>query len=195
MKRAIVLFAIVTLVLFSGPFAMSQSPPNYYDSYLNDVFSGFGGTGTSTDGLWNFSWSAPPVSYGWSSVDCGPPWSCDYKYWGVFSPGGSFTLTGPDGWIFTGEFYYGGHYYAEDYTWNYLDIWTEWVSMTVTGQWNNGLLQGAEMYQYQYNSNGNYEGDTTLYFGAPPTPEPASLLLVGTGLLSAVGFSRRKWFH
>ena len=51
----------------------------------------------------------------------------------------------------------------------------------------NGINDLGQLVGFYVDSNGNTDG-----FVATPTPEPASLVLLGSGMLVGLGFVRRK---
>lgn len=190
MKHALLLSAILVMMFVTGSSTLAQSPPQYYSAYFdnNGYYLSGTGTGTSFDGLWTFNFAAPPAAHLTTTGGCPvPPWICENESWITYLPGGSFVLTGPDGRVFNGQFYGGGHFYQDIYDWYQFETVTDILSIQATGQWNNGLLQGAWLDQEYITG---VTAEASLVFGAPPTPEPGTEVLMASGL-ALIAFHRR----
>jgi len=125
---------------------------------------------------------------------------------GTFAAGGSFVITGngtdgiPNGVIFSGTF-------SGPVTWTLITLSNGTHNYTLTGAltgtWFTGqAVQGATVQLTVNTGKGFFNGSTTLSSGDTNitgnglrmivTPEPASISLLGTGLISLAGILRRK---
>ena len=97
--------AVLGLLLMANIAAPGQAPPStYYPAWFDGFPFFLGGEGVSPDGLWSFHWSSPPIKDEFQFGGCDPYEHCYFWWYGDLSPGGSFTLAGPDGWVFNGIF-------------------------------------------------------------------------------------------
>jgi hypothetical protein len=119
---------------------------------------------------------------------------------GTFAAGGSFTITGngangvPEGTIFSGSF-------SGPVTWTMVTLANGTHNYTLTGSLSGTTASGASVngvtVQLTVNTGKGYfngvtrisSGDTNM---SSTVPEPGSLTLMGTGLISLGGMLRRK---
>lgn len=125
---------------------------------------------------------------------------------GTFNPGGSFVISGdgmdgiPNGVIFSGTF-------TGPVTWTLITLTNGThnytLTGTLTGTWFTGQTVNGAVVQLTVNTGkGLFSGSTTLSSGntdfsgsglrIASVPEPASMVLFGTGLISMAGVLRRK---
>lgn len=149
------------------------------------VFSYQGQPGSPASGFADFNAVGDPWSF---TFETGNPLTWSYNeqtgdYSATFGVGGSFQMTGPDGLTFTGEIT-GGDAYGTG------GPITEGVQLSYSGVWSNGV-----------HGFGTFTDEDSEQFGpqatlnaqvSQTTPEPASLTLLGSGLLAALGWRRRS---
>jgi len=186
--------AVLGLLLMANIAAPGQAPPStYYPAWFDGFPFFLGGEGVSPDGLWSFHWSSPPIKDEFQFGGCDPYEHCYFWWYGDLSPGGSFTLAGPDGWVFNGIFLRHGTF-SGDYRSEFgIETGDEAFRMELTGQWNNGVSQVVWLSQQQTGLVGSQCcGEAVLSFPSTSTPEPTSLLLIGSGIVGIAGTLRRK---
>ena len=191
--RLLALALVMLALLLVAPMGVrAQSPPSTYDAVTPDGW-GFPGlpatTANGSSGLWTFSASLP-TAYQYQSREVGCPTCLQEYYWSYdYHAGGLFTLgDGTD--TFSGTFtsgYAAG--YSED---GGPDVEHLILNLYFTGQWDgpngpkeSGLMHLDEGGEYPFVS-----GTATLSFA--PAPEPGTLLLLGSGVISLAGILRRR---
>ncbi len=174
--------AVLFLVAFAGlslaenisdfDVQLSMYCPNNLS--ICDVSPYLGSPGNPAAGLANFS----PINKAWSYnfLTANPvSWKCDSlcdSYDASFGVGGNFLMNGPDGMTFTGQITSGTAWEHNDLSWG--------ASLSFSGQWSNG-----------YTATGSFIDQVTDEFGpyaslnVDTVPEPASLTLMGGGVLAA----------
>lgn len=132
------------------------------------------------------------------SVSTGTLNSGNLQMGGTFAAGGAFIITGngtggiPNGVIFNGSF-------AAPVAWTLMTLANGTHNYTligsVTGTWYTGAtIDGATVQLTINTGKGFFNGQTTISSGDTnlTIPEPGTLGLLGTGLLSVAGVARRK---
>ncbi len=149
---------------------------------------GLAGGGLVTGNLGSVSFSTSGLSTG------------SFQMGGTFSAGGTFDIVGngtsgiPNEIIFNGTF-------SGPVTWTLLTLangtheYT--LSGSLTGTWYNGgsTVYGATVQLTINTGKGYFNGSTNIASGDTNiviAPEPATLVLMGTGLLAGAGVLRRK---
>lgn len=139
----------------------------------------------------------------------------DDEYNGTFSPATGYGL-GPNGTLVLApqcapqSNIYGWNYCADTGNflvtitamWNGIPIYSQFSpANNATGKfvaWEGLDPNGWSETTYDSHSSGGPNGVlANIYEGTPPppTPEPGSLMLFGTGLVAAIGYARRKWIN
>jgi PEP-CTERM motif len=188
MRRVLFLF-VMALALPSVVWANSINVGN-----SAGVLSGSSAGLTTSTASFLTSWNGHGGSYGTLTFTTGALSSGSLTAGGVFAGGGSFVMTGNSGTIFSGTFEgpvlwtlytdgLGNHYYT--------------LSGTLTGTWFTGaVLTGATTQLTVPVGKGFFSGTAALSGGSTTftaVPEPGTLGLLGTGLITLAGAIRRKF--
>ena len=124
-----------------------------------------------------------PLGYTWSfsfMTDNAISWEGDgvyIPYQALFGEGGQFTIDGPDNLTLSGFVTQGSAYELRNY---------ETLDVSWFGEWSNGLY-GYGIADFSTNSRVAH-----VYFTANVAPEPSSMALLLSGVVSCVGLLRRK---
>jgi len=125
--------------------------------------------------------SGTPWSYHFLSEK---PISYDYQgtyYSATFGSGGLFQMTGPDNLTFTGEIVSGSEFAS------FIGDSSLTIDLMYDGMWSNSVQGYGEI---EVQSRENFYDHA--YLDAYVVPEPASLALLGSGIVGAWGMYRRK---
>jgi len=180
--------------VFSLAYGHGCDPECFSNDYRDTVFQGGILMPSDDDVRWNF-WIKPVATYIYPPYWTSPPFDVQI---GIFDASGRCTsdcLTfevkrvngqleydffGSSAWG-SASFIYGGYYVKSDNLAKYFtNLDTLGVSFSVSGKWST---DGDHEY-YQWMS--GYVDD------GPPTPEPNSILLLGSGILGLAGLMRCK---
>lgn len=170
-----------------------------------------GNSGLSLSGSTLIAINAPPLglitgNLGGVTFSTGALSTGSLQTGGTFAAGGTFVITGngtdgiPNGVIFNGTF-------SGPVTWTLITLSNGTHNYTLTGALSGTWFTGQTVYgatvQLTVNTGkGFFDGSTTVSSGDTnivgnnlrtiTTPEPASISLLGTGLIGLAGILRRK---
>ncbi len=158
---------------------LSMSCPNGLD--VCEVSPYEGAPGNPAGGHVNFHAIDLPWSYSFLTAD--PiSWQCNSRcenYNANFGIGGMFLMNGPGGLTFSGQITSGK-------AWQNADI-TYGAELAFSGEWSNGLTATGNLLDQFTEWNGPY-ATLDVY----TIPEPASLALLGGGILAVWGVRKRS---
>jgi len=200
MGKKLLLLAVLALALPIAAFANSDVDFTNSGGMLSGTNSGLSLTGSAliaVNGL-NGGGLITVSNLGSVTFTTGALASGSLQMGGTFAAGGSFTITGngtngvPNGTLFTGTF-------SGPVTWSLVTLANGTHNYTLTGiltgTTGSGFSTNGVTVQLTINTgkgffNGSAQissGDTNIV-----VPEPGTLTLLGTGLISLAGAARRK---
>ncbi len=200
MGKKLILLAVLALALPLAAFASSQVDFTNSGGTLSGTNSGLslsGSTLIAVNGLYGGG-LITGNNLGSLTFSTGALASGSLQLGGTFSAGGSFSIVGngsngvPNGAIFTGTF-------STPVTWTLVTLPNGTHNYTLTGvvsgSFPSGFQANGVTVQLTINTGkGFFNGSTQLSSGDTNivVPEPGTLSLLGTGLISLGGVIRRK---
>jgi hypothetical protein len=200
MAKKLILLVVLALALPMAAFASSQLDFTNSGGMLTGSSSGLslgGSTLVAVNGL-NGGGLITGSNLGSLSFSTGALTSGSLQMGGTFAAGGSFNISGngsngvPNGVIFSGSF-------SGPVSWTLVTLANGThnyiLTGTLTGTTASGFVTNGVTVQLTINTGkGFFNGSTQISSGDTNivVPEPGSLTLLGTGLISLAGVVRRK---
>lgn len=173
-RQGITRFAVAALVLFLGC-AVARADVTYQYTFSSAGYTGYNGDSANLSGT--FVWDASTNSVVSSNIDL-------TGFDGTGSDYGSVSCTNCSTGIYDSG---GGHYFA-------VNLGPQALYITFGNSLSLGANDPLTLSVYGGANQAEYQGGSpfTGVTGSAVTPEPASLMLFGSGLLGLCGLFRRK---